>query len=62
MKEQEVKELLDLCGAPPKSIYSKLPKQFGFEIVHQHPKMLSGTKRIKRLLCQISCPKWRGFI
>ncbi|MCV6624833.1 MAG: hypothetical protein OIF38_01980 [Cellvibrionaceae bacterium] len=51
-------KLKDVCGLPPKSIYSKLPKQFGFSQTNQVPEMLARDKFARRCIKAIKQPSW----
>ena len=50
--------LKNIYGAPPKSLYTTLPKKFGFKQVSHHPKMLVDEKKTKRLVRSIHSPNW----
>ncbi|MCG8669587.1 MAG: hypothetical protein MI867_09260, partial [Pseudomonadales bacterium] len=45
-------------GEPPRSIYTKLPKQFGFEVTDKAPVFISQSKFAKRTLKKIKQPTW----
>ncbi len=47
-----------VSGKPPKSIYTKLPKQFGFEITDETPEFLLNDKVSRRYLKSIKQPQW----
>jgi len=51
-------KLKDVCGKPPKSIYSTLPKKFGFELTAEIPSMLANHKFSRRCIKAISEPRW----
>ncbi|MFK8048377.1 MAG: hypothetical protein AB8B81_08090 [Halioglobus sp.] len=43
---------------PPRSIYTKLPKQFCFELVNEAPEFLAKDKQAKRRLKVMKDPQW----
>ena len=43
---------------PPRSLYTKLPKQFGFQKTSQGPEFLMREKRVLRLQKQVEEPYW----
>ncbi len=51
-------KLKRVCGVPPRSMYTSLPKQFGFELTNQVPAMLANHKRARRYIKAIEKPSW----
>jgi hypothetical protein len=49
-------KIKQVCGLPPKSMYTKLPKQFGFELGDEAPKFIAENKSSKRYLKAIKDP------
>lgn len=47
-----------VCGEPPKSLYTQLPKKFGFERTREPPEFLQSNKTVRRLLKKCSQPEW----
>ncbi|BFM10636.1 hypothetical protein R50072_07890 [Simiduia litorea] len=45
-------------GAPPRSMYTTLPKQFGFELTTEVPAMLATHKHSRRYIKAIEKPSW----
>lgn len=45
-------------GAPPRSMYTTLPKQFGFELTTEVPEMLATHKHSRRYIKAIKAPSW----
>lgn len=43
---------------PPRSLYTKLPKQFGFQKTPQGPEFLMREKRVRRLQKKVENPYW----
>ena len=43
---------------PPRSLYTKLPKQFGFQKTPQGPEFLMREKRVKKLQQKVAEPYW----
>ncbi|MFS1525725.1 hypothetical protein ACL7TT_16695 [Microbulbifer sp. 2304DJ12-6] len=57
------KKLKDVCGAPPRSMYTQLPKQFGFEETGDAPDFLVSDKFARRCIKAIHNPRWfRRFV
>ncbi|ODS24036.1 hypothetical protein AB835_05810 [Candidatus Endobugula sertula] len=52
---RKIKKIYDL---PPKSMYTSLPKQFGFEVTNESPMFLQRDKQSKRYLQAIKTPQW----
>lgn len=52
------KKIKKIVGLPPKSMYTKLPKQFGFEKTSQSPVFLTAHKHAKRYLKSIKNAQW----
>lgn len=50
--------LKSVCGQPPKSLYTRLPQQFGFELTHEPPRLLAQHKFARRCLRAIDNPSW----
>ena len=46
------------CSAPPKSLYTKLPKKFGFKQVSNAPNFISEDKFSSKKLKRIKSPQW----
>lgn len=44
--------------APPKSLYTQLPRKFCFEETRETPEFLTQNKRFKRVLKAVDDPKW----
>ncbi len=51
-------KIKQVCGKPPKSMYTKLPKQFGFELVDDAPSFVAKDKNARRYLKAINDPKF----
>lgn len=51
-------KLKDVCGSPPKSLYTKLPKQFGFELTETPPDLLINHSFSRRCIKAIENPNW----
>jgi hypothetical protein len=49
-------QIKQVCGKPPRSMYTKLPKQFGFELGSEAPKFIAEDKNSKRYLRAIKDP------
>ena len=47
-------KIKQVFGKPPKSMYTKLPKQFGFELVERAPEFLMKDKTARRYLQAIN--------
>ncbi len=52
------KKLKGVGGNPPRSVYTKLPKAFGFELTRQAPELLESNKFSRRCLKAIKAPLW----
>lgn len=52
------KKIKKIYGLPPKSMYTTLPKQFGFELSNEAPVFLQEDKQSKRYLQAIKTPQW----
>ena len=52
------KKLKGGCGNPPRSIYSKLPKEFGFDSTSEAPALLANHRFARRCLKAIKGPSW----
>ncbi len=52
------KKLKAVCGAPPRSMYTQLPKQFGFEETREAPALLANDKFARRCIKAIDAPRW----
>jgi hypothetical protein len=52
------KKLKDVFGAPPKSIYTKLPNQLGYELTMGVPAMLANDKFAKKCVRATKDPGW----
>jgi len=52
------KKIKAVSGSPPRSMYTQLPKQFGFELVSNHPEFLIRDKVSRRYINAISDPQW----
>lgn len=55
------KKLKGVCGSPPRSIYTKLPKKFGFEETGDVPEFLARDKFASRCIKAIDNPHWFRF-
>ncbi|MFT4531886.1 MAG: hypothetical protein ACI81F_002712 [Thalassolituus oleivorans] len=51
-------KLKAVYGAPPRSMYTQLPKQFGFEVTRDAPALLTGDKFARRCIKAIDTPSW----
>ncbi len=51
-------KLKKIYGLPPKSMYTQLPKQFGFELTEEAPEFLAKDKHAKRYIKAIKNPQW----
>lgn len=51
-------KLKQVTGSPPRSLYTKLPKDFGFQLTHEAPAMLAQSKGTRRRLKAIPNPSW----
>lgn len=51
-------KLKKIYGLPPKSMYTQLPKQFGFSLTKESPEFLLKDKHAKRYLKAIKNPQW----
>lgn len=52
-------KLKDVCGKPPRSMYTKLPKKFGFTETDNPPELLKNDKFAKRCIKAINQPLWQ---
>ena len=52
------KKIKAVCGSPPRSMYTQLPKQFGFELISDHPEFLVKDKVSRRYINAIRNPQW----
>ncbi|MDE1463906.1 hypothetical protein [Spartinivicinus poritis] len=52
------KKIKDICSSPPRSMYTKLPKQFGFKQTTETPEFLMKDKVSRRYLKAIKHPEW----
>lgn len=52
------RKIKNICGLPPKSMYTQLPKQFGFTLTDEIPIFLQEDKCSKRYLKAIKNPQW----
>lgn len=51
-------KLKKIYGLPPKSMYTQLPKKFGFRLTNEAPEFLARDKHAKRYLKAIKNPQW----
>ncbi|OUS30511.1 hypothetical protein A9Q99_06035 [Gammaproteobacteria bacterium 45_16_T64] len=51
-------KIKQICGDPPKSMYTTLPKQFGFELTEHAPEFLMQDKRARRYIKAIDNSQW----
>lgn len=56
------KKLKAVCGAPPRSMYTQFPKQFGFEETSDAPMLLANDKFARRCIKAIDKPRWFRLI
>ena len=52
------KKIKAVCGSPPRSMYTQLPKQFGFESTQESPEFLMQDKVSRRYIKSIKNPNW----
>ncbi len=52
------KKIKAVSGSPPRSIYTQLPKQFGFESTQESPEFLMQDKVSRRYIKSIRDPHW----
>jgi len=52
------KKIKAVCGSPPRSMYTQLPKQFGFEPTQVSPEFLMQDKVSRRYIKSIKNPNW----
>ena len=52
------KKLKGVCGSPPRSMYTQLPKQFGFKETSEVPVFLARDKFSRRCIKAIKSPSW----
>jgi len=52
------KKIKKVFDSPPKSVYTQLPKQFGFELSDQAPEFLRADKFSRRCIKAIENPHW----
>ncbi|ODS24038.1 hypothetical protein AB835_05820 [Candidatus Endobugula sertula] len=52
------RKIKKIYGLLPKSMYTKLPKQFGFEVTSQSPRFLEQHKKARRYLKAIKNTQW----
>lgn len=52
------KKIKQVYGDPPRSVYTRLPRQFGFEQTEDIPVMLAGNKFSRRCIKAIKNPCW----
>lgn len=52
------KRIKKVCGSPPRSMYTQLPKKFGFELTDQAPEFLQRDKYSRRCIKAIKAPRW----
>ncbi|WKD50148.1 hypothetical protein [Microbulbifer spongiae] len=52
------KRLKAVCGSPPRSMYTQLPRKFGFEKTQKPPALLAGDKFARRCIKAIRRPHW----
>jgi hypothetical protein len=55
-------KIKQVCGKPPRSMYTKLPKKFGFELGNEAPKFISEDKNSKRYLKAIKNPMFYRLV
>ncbi|RLU03422.1 MAG: hypothetical protein D9N11_04205 [Ketobacter sp.] len=51
-------KLKRVVGSPPRSLYTKLPKDFGFQLTREVPAMLARSRCTRRYLKAIPNPSW----
>ncbi len=51
-------KLKKVYGLPPRSMYTQLPKKFGFELTEEAPEFLARDKHAKRYIKAIENPRW----
>jgi hypothetical protein len=52
------KKIKKIFSSPPKSMYTQLPKKFGFELTEESPKFIQEDKCSRRYLKAIQNPLW----
>ena len=52
------KKIKRVCGSPPRSMYTQLPKTFGFDLTEQAPDFLSADKFARRCIKAVKNPRW----
>lgn len=52
------KKVKKICSSPPRSMYTQLPKKFGFELTDQTPEFLKADKFARRCIKAIKNPRW----
>ncbi len=52
------RKIKQVCGSPPKSIYTQLPKRFGFALGEEAPQFVRNDKYSRRCLKAIKGPMW----
>jgi len=52
------KKIKKIYSSPPKSMYTQLPKKFGFELTEEAPRFICETKCSRRYLKAIKNPRW----
>ncbi|MBU2711888.1 hypothetical protein [Zooshikella harenae] len=52
------KKIKDIAHNPPRSVYTKLPKQFGFKLTTEVPTFLYNDKVARRYIKAIPQPRW----
>lgn len=52
------RKIKKIYGSPPKSMYTRLPKQFGFELTNDAPEFIKKDKVSKRYLKAIKKSQW----
>jgi len=50
--------LKNICGTPPRSLYTDLPGRFCFEQVQDGPSMVMNERKLRKRLRKLQSPKW----